>query len=243
MKGSIDPKIVPLCDIINHHPNYVTTSSCSGRVYVYNRINNPALGAKERWIYVSHDITPDPSATATDIHTNLQQLTLLNASLSTNNSPHTKLQLLTPQTSTTNSNPTFPTKNTSRPNGILEDELSQDPNQQQTISEGVQMVAFGFAPFIVHVEARDYTSARLLFNSAIQAGLRSSGLLPGKDRFMVTIQSTLVVDSPLWVNGEIVCDQKYTQVLLEVANKYFIENENKLEQYTNSLKKVLSYLL
>ena len=34
MKGSIDPKIVPLCEIINRHENYVTTSSCSGRVYL-----------------------------------------------------------------------------------------------------------------------------------------------------------------------------------------------------------------
>ena len=56
----------------------------------------------------------------------------------------------------------------------------------------IQMVAFGFAPFIVHVEARDYLSARFLFNSAIQAGLRSSGLLPG---FHLSLLSPLAYPS------------------------------------------------
>lgn len=31
-KGSLDEPLIPLINLINKHPNYVTTSSCSGRV-------------------------------------------------------------------------------------------------------------------------------------------------------------------------------------------------------------------
>ncbi len=31
-QGAVDPPIVPLLEVINRHPDYVTTSSCSGRV-------------------------------------------------------------------------------------------------------------------------------------------------------------------------------------------------------------------
>jgi len=32
LRGAVDPAVVPLLDLINAHPDYVTTSSCSGRV-------------------------------------------------------------------------------------------------------------------------------------------------------------------------------------------------------------------
>ena len=35
-KGSVDYKIRPLVDLINRHPEYVTLSSCSGRVALFD---------------------------------------------------------------------------------------------------------------------------------------------------------------------------------------------------------------
>jgi len=37
-KGSIDEYIVSLVECINSNPNYVTTSSCSGRAVIYSEV-------------------------------------------------------------------------------------------------------------------------------------------------------------------------------------------------------------
>ncbi|KAM1108590.1 hypothetical protein ACFX2B_005165 [Malus domestica] len=61
-KGTVDAPIIPLLDAINSHPNYFTTSSCSGRISILSQpthvTNQPktkkkALGGT--WIFISHD--------------------------------------------------------------------------------------------------------------------------------------------------------------------------------------------
>ena len=77
-KGSIDTLIIPLITGINTLPQFVTTSSCSGRISVYlegskddGHVNESAVpaeggvkttvagtggkGGGGRWLYVSHD--------------------------------------------------------------------------------------------------------------------------------------------------------------------------------------------
>lgn len=59
-KGSIDVKCIPLMEVINAHPNMVSTSSCSGRVSVFLEgvKQGPQIGAKGhegRWLFVTHD--------------------------------------------------------------------------------------------------------------------------------------------------------------------------------------------
>lgn len=76
-KGSIDVKIEPLCNLINTHVEYVTTSSCSGRVALFDpgvvaegnddddddetKTKSTALSGKGRgrWRFVSHDTLDD----------------------------------------------------------------------------------------------------------------------------------------------------------------------------------------
>ena len=52
-KGDIDEKVIPLLKTINAKDNYYTTSSCSGRVYLWT-----GTGKKNetQWIKVSHDL-------------------------------------------------------------------------------------------------------------------------------------------------------------------------------------------
>ena len=45
VNNKIDTKVVPVIDIINNHPNFYTTSSCSGRAIL---ISLAQPGAKER---------------------------------------------------------------------------------------------------------------------------------------------------------------------------------------------------
>ncbi len=52
-KGGIDTKVISLLETINALPDYYTTSSCSGRVYLWK-----GTGKKSEtcWIKVSHDL-------------------------------------------------------------------------------------------------------------------------------------------------------------------------------------------
>lgn len=60
-KGSIDSLCFPLINLINSHPDLVTTSSCSGRVSVFiegEKLSSGQIGAKGnggRWLFVSHE--------------------------------------------------------------------------------------------------------------------------------------------------------------------------------------------
>lgn len=62
-KGDIDEKVIPLLRIINAHDNYYTTSSCSGRVYLWT-----GSGKKNetKWIKVSHDVIDETFFTISD---------------------------------------------------------------------------------------------------------------------------------------------------------------------------------
>lgn len=52
-KGDIDIKIIPLLETINALSDYYTTSSCSGRVYLWKGTGKKS---ETQWLRVSHDI-------------------------------------------------------------------------------------------------------------------------------------------------------------------------------------------
>ncbi|KAK9466931.1 methyltransferase TYW3-domain-containing protein [Lipomyces arxii] len=63
-KGGPDVQILPLLELINAHPELVSTSSCAGRVAVYaegahdneeQRVRVGGKGGGGKWLYVSHD--------------------------------------------------------------------------------------------------------------------------------------------------------------------------------------------
>jgi tRNA wybutosine-synthesizing protein 3 len=60
-KGSVDTAIIPLLNLFNGHPDYITTSSCSGRISIFHQCNDDdgevcdSIAPKERWVFVTHD--------------------------------------------------------------------------------------------------------------------------------------------------------------------------------------------
>ena len=61
-KGCLDPHIAPLVHAINAHPDYVTTSSCAGRVVLWAEGSGARAeadgrtdGAGGRWLLCHHD--------------------------------------------------------------------------------------------------------------------------------------------------------------------------------------------
>ena len=72
-KGSVDLHIRQLCDLVNAHPSFVTLSSCSGRVALFNQKDGKGDG---EWLYVNHDLVED-SQEVLDIIRNNQKSSLL----------------------------------------------------------------------------------------------------------------------------------------------------------------------
>ena len=60
-KGTLDVALLPLINLINSHPDMVTTSSCSGRVSVFlegNKVKANQIGGKGgggKWLFITHD--------------------------------------------------------------------------------------------------------------------------------------------------------------------------------------------
>jgi len=54
-KGSIDNKIQKLCAAINESPDFVTSSSCAGRILLVKSFEKKNKQPKA-WIWVTHDL-------------------------------------------------------------------------------------------------------------------------------------------------------------------------------------------
>jgi len=66
-KGNVDAPLVSLIDVINHHPDLYTTSSCSGRISLFTD-NDSRIKADASWLFVTHE-----QANVKDIFLTLKQ--------------------------------------------------------------------------------------------------------------------------------------------------------------------------
>ena len=60
-RGRVDPRCVTVCDLLNNIPYFYTTSSCSGRFYLYSGVGNKKDGDGFRRWQVSHDFLTENS--------------------------------------------------------------------------------------------------------------------------------------------------------------------------------------
>eukprot|EP01065_Artemidia_motanka_P028110 TRINITY_DN33345_c0_g1_i1.p1 TRINITY_DN33345_c0_g1~~TRINITY_DN33345_c0_g1_i1.p1 ORF type:complete len:273 (+),score=76.26 TRINITY_DN33345_c0_g1_i1:65-883(+) len=70
-KGSVDERCLPVIEVLNAHDDYVSLSSCSGRVALWEELAGGAEGDEERrkrgaggWVWLSHDRPDVPAAVA-----------------------------------------------------------------------------------------------------------------------------------------------------------------------------------
>ncbi|CAL1528257.1 unnamed protein product [Lymnaea stagnalis] len=54
-KGSVDDALIDIVDLINSLPQYFTTSSCSGRIILFENHSDEVQKKGCKWLYVSHD--------------------------------------------------------------------------------------------------------------------------------------------------------------------------------------------
>jgi tRNA wybutosine-synthesizing protein 3 len=170
-KGAVDELILPCLELINSHKDYVTTSTCSGRIAVFADVKGAG-----RWLLCSHEPVDSSSL----------------------------VELLSDAASRTN----------------------------------VGQALFKLEPAILHVEARDVSSASALVTLARDVGYRESGLSVGsKGRVMVGLRTrSPSLDAPLISEGAVIVSPEYVECLVRTANEGLAANEAKLMKLQQQLK-------
>ncbi|KAF9197001.1 hypothetical protein BGZ50_002712 [Haplosporangium sp. Z 11] len=207
-KGYVDEPLLPLIILINNHKDYVTTSSCSGRICTYLE------GIDE-----SSSSTSSPQDDRNDSST--QELDDDAAQVSKGYEENTSLAAVEAakrakggQWLYVSHDPVdFPTgqgKDQEKRwiiNTLFGPEAHRVVTMEESILSGVetqtevmtksQLVYFKFEPMILHIEAATPTAAKTFLNHSLFSGYRNSGILPSAKRTMLAIRSTLKIDAPI----------------------------------------------
>ncbi|KAJ1651806.1 hypothetical protein IWQ61_007713, partial [Dispira simplex] len=229
-KGSIDEPIQPLLALLNRHPDYVTTSSCSGRVAVYadqptatitTTTTTPIIQSAARqagqWLFVSHEpVNVDQYTTSQSLY----QLCL---------GPLTVDSSVVPNS-----------------HGVT------NPTNVMGIAG---LVSFKFEPLIIHVQSRTLTAAQRLLTLVRGCGLQNSGLVISAKRYMVAIRSALRLDVPIALvlpptlsttcttttpsPVQLLVDEHYLRFLLTLGNQKFAENVDITARIQSTLNSAL----
>ncbi|ORC85988.1 tRNA wybutosine-synthesizing protein 3 [Trypanosoma theileri] len=244
-KGGVDRDCLPLMKTLNEHTDYITTSSCSGRIALFHSVStaetrsDPAgndgsavkRGHKDAqgWLVVKHGLL-----TEQEIDTIVENLcgSYVNANNTHNpNAPHTI--------------------NESSEDGVLTKDTIKRAEMEIDgvwVHEGIlsnkinspQLPTFGtltlkMEPFVMHVACRSMSSAKLLLSAAASdSGFRNSGVTPPGKKIICAIRHAagLGLDVPLIVDGVnyVTGQHDYVRRLLLLANEKMQVNEVKLRK-------------
>ncbi|KAG0308665.1 hypothetical protein BGZ98_007237 [Dissophora globulifera] len=196
-KGYVDEPLLPLIVLINSHSDYVTTSSCSGRICTYlEGVDESAAAPLPEDPQIDSSNGEDDSQVARGYEENTSLVAVEAAKRAKGGQwlyvSHDPVE--------------FPTAN------------PQDPNDQQWIVETLfgpeahrvvlmedshnsnstldmarsQLIYFKFEPM-----AATPAAAKTFLNHSLFSGYRNSGILPSAKRTMLAIRSTLKLDAPI----------------------------------------------
>jgi len=90
---------------------------------------------------------------------------------------------------------------------------------------------------IVHIVAKTNSDAEKILKTAISSGFKNSGIKSLGRKVVVEICSTERLDAPVGRNGDLFCDEKFLNLLVEIANDVIKRSNIKLKRLTEQLKK------
>ncbi|CCW62184.1 unnamed protein product [Phytomonas sp. EM1] len=250
-KGSVDAKCLPIMAILNNHPDYITTSSCSGRIALFHSQTNTgedhpvnstregfredgegdfsAGGGRKRggddalgWIFVKHGaLLPAEQLAVVRF--------LCGPPLNAGDRAMDEAELrgeIAPSEAYGG-----------ELEGLLEGEI---PQNIPTFG----MVCLKMEPFVMHVECRGMESAKRLLSAAVSdAGYRNSGVIPPGRRVMCAIRSTngCAMEVPVVSAGvnHVRTQRAYVWALLKLANEKMLHNESRVKLLWESIKRRL----
>lgn len=233
-KGAVDCKCLQLMHMLNTHDDYVTTSSCSGRIALFHsgslhetrsggcaaadsaraavmmkRGDKNALG----WLLAKHGVLTE------------REMDIL-------------VRCFCGEISSDNvikSDESYAGENNEAADELQGAWVRGGVLNSDNIIPSFGMIALKMEPFVMHVECRTIESAKLLLSAAVaDGGFRNSGVTPPGKKTMCAIRHAAGVglDVPLVVDGVnyVWGQHNYVRRLLEMANEKMIANDVKLRR-------------
>ncbi|KTW28578.1 hypothetical protein T552_01839 [Pneumocystis carinii B80] len=98
-----------------------------------------------------------------------------------------------------------------------------------------RLIHFKFEPMILHIMSETISTARAFLSSALSSKFRESGLILSKKNNIIAVRSSIGFSCPIGYLKkeenvefvELLVDEKYLYLLIDMANKRFKENERR----------------
>lgn len=270
LKGLVDVGMVPICDFLNNHHNFVTTSCCSGRITCYQRAATVAgsrLKNKGKLIFVSHGyVEPQRAGEILDLvkrgHRHYPEKQGAVHGPQNGGQKHAGVFCEGGRSTVAKIAASCEVQPAGAKSPMIATGGNTHPFDSLLISTDLK-----FEPLILHVECRDTASAMLLLSAALAAGLKQSGISSLGKRNVVAIRGSQRLEVPLThpvfsgagkrcisfdkpvFNGEgavprgaaeVAVDEPFMQLLLTSCNERLKVNEMQIRRLETLLKRHLS---
>lgn len=93
---------------------------------------------------------------------------------------------------------------------------------------------------ILHVACRTHEDAFKLVGVAREAGLKRSGVISSKNKIVVEIVDTEIMELPIAVKGNLVVSEEYLILVLGIANKKLERTRKKIKKLEERLHQFFS---
>ena len=199
-KGSVDAPIVNLIETINKSTDFVTTSSCSGRIVLFEQAKDASFSEIEQ------DASPLPSSSSSTTPLDSPDPS---SSSATKTKAGSGGWILAEHALVTFDQ--------------IKSALQSFVDSQAGKSSSIVWIRH--EPFILHVQCRNLDAAQALHLIAREAGFRESGITVGRKKIMLAIRTTaLMLVAPVVIHGELAVNFDHLRTLVEIACQMFHQN-------------------
>ena len=206
-KGGVDAPIANVIERINHHRDYVTSSSCSGRVSIFALQSHHA-----RSVAPADPLAPAAAgepidgacvspASVADVPTTARKG---GEWVLVSHEPVSLDEVL-----------------------LACERLHEYPHA---------LVSFKFEAMILHVQCRTLEAARLMCQCATEAGFRNSGFVIGRNKITLAVRSTMHFDAPIAAHGRLLVSPELLRLLVLLSNDKFAENLQRIERFEREIE-------
>lgn len=249
-KGSVDVKCLPVMDLLNHHTDYITTSSCSGRIALFHSIPaaevvDAALGSDSEvskrgmkrgdpaalgWLLVKHGaLLPEEMK---------RVVFFLCGPAITAEDEQLDASML--QEAITLAAAADAVAFEGELEGVLVEEAATSSTGVAPAVPHQGTVSLKMEPFVMHVECRTMEAAKSLLTAAVSdSGYRNSGVVPPGKKIMCGIRCAagLGMEVPVVLDGvnHVAPQRAYVWALLKLVNEKMVANQSKLSLLEKSV--------
>ncbi len=224
-KHSYDKKIIRLVNLINSRDNYYTTSSCSGRIRIFEK-NNKRYNVND--IFVNHNKIKINNKIIDDIMNKIiNDMKGTNKKIIIKNNEKTKNKRFNLDVKNIDK---INVKNNNNKilNKIINNNLNKKIKNNLKINNKLY---FQYESLILHICCRTIEDANKLLNLARKIGLKRSGIISKDRKIIIEIINPEHIYTLISKNNKLLIDKDYLKELIEEANEKMQRNDKKIEEF------------